>query len=85
MEGRKGRGRTGVDLKGSQGEKDIGRRGDREGGRVRRGRTGEERRKEGRGREGEMEAGRLGGGKGEEGISGGREGDKKKLVKCDDY
>ena len=32
MEGRKGRGRTGVDLKGSQGDKEIGRRGDREGG-----------------------------------------------------
>ena len=32
-----------------------------------------------------MEAGRVGRGKGEEGISGGREGDKKKLVKCDDY
>ena len=38
----------GVDLKGSQEEKEIGRRGDREGGRVGRGRTGEERRKEGR-------------------------------------
>ena len=30
-----------------------------------------------------MEAGRVGGEKGEEGISGGREGDKKKLVKSD--
>ena len=45
----------GVDLKGSQEEKEIGRRGDREGGKEGEGkdrrRTGEERRKEGGGRE----------------------------------